>query len=62
MKQEQARKKERAQREAAEREAEAQKHARKDLPWLQKHLVVKASHVPLSMIRESNLNKGPIFR
>ncbi len=41
MRQEQARKKEREQREAAEKVAEAKKHGRKDLPWLQKRLVVK---------------------
>ena len=43
MRREQERKKELAQREAAEKQAEAKKHGRKDLPWLQKHLIVKVS-------------------
>lgn len=44
MRQEQARKKAQTQREAAEKEAEAKKHARKDDPWLQKGIVVKVRH------------------
>ena len=41
MRQEQARKKQLAQREAREKETEAKRQGRKDPPWLQKHLVVK---------------------
>ena len=43
MERERAIKKQQAEREAAEKAAEAKKHARKDEPWLTEGIVVKVS-------------------